>query len=491
MGFTNRIIFRADGNSQIGLGHVIRSLALATILKPDFKCLFAIQAATPSLNNQLQEACTQIINLPETKDYLKEAAFLVEQILTESDIVVLDGYLFDTAYQEQIKKKCFKLVCIDDIHAFPFVADVVINQAGGLTQQQYRATPETRFCLGPNYALLRQPFLMAAQQTREFLGVSRIFINMGGADPENHTYKIVSNLSKNHPALQLEVVTGGAYQFLPELEALEKTTANIHLYQQLSAEEICSLMQQCDAAVIPPSSVSYEWCSIQGALFLHQTADNQTNLGNFLIKEGLAFAFTDFQEIITHPDLLTLRKEQVKKQQHYFDGRSANRLRNIFYQFVFEAGVKLRPATADDTLILYDWINDPAVRANSFNPDAIPLEVHKIWFKNKVAAANCVILIVEVEDQKAGMIRYDIRDKIATISYLLQANFRGKGLGSLVLQKGTEYIQTLSPSLIKLVGHVQKENLASVNSFYKAGFVVSQTIPAAIPNALAFEKYLN
>jgi UDP-2,4-diacetamido-2,4,6-trideoxy-beta-L-altropyranose hydrolase len=39
----SRIVLRADGNSRIGLGRVIRSLALAQMLDEVFECVFAIQ----------------------------------------------------------------------------------------------------------------------------------------------------------------------------------------------------------------------------------------------------------------------------------------------------------------------------------------------------------------------------------------------------------------------------------------------------------------
>ena len=35
-----KILFRADGNEEIGYGHVIRSLALADMLKENFECIF-------------------------------------------------------------------------------------------------------------------------------------------------------------------------------------------------------------------------------------------------------------------------------------------------------------------------------------------------------------------------------------------------------------------------------------------------------------------
>ena len=47
-----KIYIRADGNSGIGLGHVIRSLALAEMLKEDFNCIFATRFLTDHINEK-------------------------------------------------------------------------------------------------------------------------------------------------------------------------------------------------------------------------------------------------------------------------------------------------------------------------------------------------------------------------------------------------------------------------------------------------------
>ena len=56
------IVFRADGNSQIGLGHIMRCLALCEILSQDFFLKFAIQ--NPS--NEVYKILSKNVNILET-----------------------------------------------------------------------------------------------------------------------------------------------------------------------------------------------------------------------------------------------------------------------------------------------------------------------------------------------------------------------------------------------------------------------------------------
>ena len=58
-----KIVFRADGHAKMGLGHVIRSLALADMLKEDFDCHFMIRNPLPALRVQIMEVCQHLIGI--------------------------------------------------------------------------------------------------------------------------------------------------------------------------------------------------------------------------------------------------------------------------------------------------------------------------------------------------------------------------------------------------------------------------------------------
>src|SRR5690606_17963227 len=92
----------------------------------------------------------------------REEEFL--QSLTGKEIVVLDHYGLDSNYQQKIKERGSKLVCIDDQHDKDFLADLVINHSPGVAYQDYRTPAFTQFALGPDFALLRPPFLSRAKK---------------------------------------------------------------------------------------------------------------------------------------------------------------------------------------------------------------------------------------------------------------------------------------------------------------------------------------
>jgi spore coat polysaccharide biosynthesis predicted glycosyltransferase SpsG len=117
------IILRADGGETIGMGHFIRTLALAEMLKDEYHCIYATKKPSKYQKEEIDRICHDIIELPDNEDHYQ--TFL--GYLNGDEIVILDNYYFDTDYQIKIKKKGCKLVCIDDLHNKHYVADLVIN----------------------------------------------------------------------------------------------------------------------------------------------------------------------------------------------------------------------------------------------------------------------------------------------------------------------------------------------------------------------------
>lgn len=485
-----RVIFRADGNSQIGLGHVVRSLALAAMLREEFECIFAIQDPTTALQEQIRQVCEGIIALPLCTPTEERFVHELDAYVSEEEIVVLDGYGFGTAYQESIKAKGAPLVCIDDIHAYKFVADVVINHAGGVSETAYETAPYTRLCLGPAHALLRPPFLAASGRDINLPeGSPRVLLNLGGADPQNLTLQLAKELRALDGALQAEIVVGAAYRHLEELQAWLRHHPGFTLHRNLDAQQMCDLMRKCGAAVASASGVAYEYAAVGGLLFVLRTADNQRDLYTYLISAGIARIYDELPQLLNSGSLPGLFREQVIVQRRHFDGQSGARLREAFRRLSLSASLWLREVAREDKPLLLAWANDPEVRRRSFNPKPITAQAHAQWFEAVLEDAQTLLYIAESDGKPAAHIRFSVSEGSASTSYLISAAFRGKGLGHSVLLKGIEKLKASRPDVQRVEGLVQPENAASVRSFEKAGF--TRAAPdEKHPEALRFELRL-
>lgn len=472
MKLKTRVIFRADGNSSLGLGHVVRSLALAEILRPEFDVTFAIQEPTAALKELIGTTCPEVISLPLSQsetELLAEAARLAAS-LTGTDILVLDGYHFSTAYQRVLKQQGHVLVCIDDLHDRLFAADAVINVAGGVAPQAYALAPYTRLYLGPAFSLLRKPF-REVQKTPclEPQKPNRVLVCFGGADPENHTLDYAQKLT-GITGIHLEIVTGSAYRHGSSLAEWVGPNKAVTWHQNLSAEAMASLMMDCQAAVCSASSVAYEYCAVNGMLFVLQTAGNQADLYRFLTEESLALPAGEVFSVLTQPNATALAARIQENQRRLFNGQAEANLRQIFNVLQVAAGLKFRQVTPADTTLLFNWANDPVVRQFSFNSAPIPLETHQNWLNRKLQDPAALLLLGEIFEEPAALLRFDRQGNTALISFQIGAAFRGKGLAHRVLQLGLLALKAYFPDVSLAYGFVQPANLASVKAFEKAGF---------------------
>lgn len=456
-----QIFFRTDGDNKTGMGHLVRSFSLAKMLQKDFDCTFIIKTAPATFVAMLQQESIGVIQLNQEKALHHEAQYLSAEVLTGQEIFVTDGYKFDTQYQQIIKNTGCQLVCIDDIHKVHFVADVVINHSSGISPEDYSAEAYTQFYLGFDYLLLRPAFFQK-QSSHNSAGLRHAFVCMGGADPKNHIIEVLQHLEKIHWLRKCHVVIGSAYLHRTELETFcQKSPLAINIFENINAAQMAELMTVCGVAITPPSTVALEYLVTGQHLFLHQTADNQSFLKDYLIKNHVAFDLKDLP-----PSVDTFPVSNPEKRP---DGASAKRLRRIFYDLEKDLHCQLRRAKASDMQTCYTWANDPETKKQSFRTHEISLEEHSNWFQRKINCSDTFYYILEYQGRAVGQIRFDLK-KEAVLSYAIAATQRGKGFGTYLLKKGAERLQKDLKSKVTITGLVKSENAASNRTFTKLGY---------------------
>ena len=120
--------------------------------------------------------------------------------------------------------------------------------------------------------------------------------------------------------------------------------------------------------------------------------------------------------------------------------------------------IHLRKVENKDMMLLYQWVNDPLVRKNSFNSGNISLEEHQKWFNEKFKNPNESIYILMVGEKSIGQVRLSKSNKQVIISYSIDSKYRGQGYGKLILKLVEDKINDEN---IKLIGRVKRDNIAS------------------------------
>ncbi|UOQ67929.1 UDP-2,4-diacetamido-2,4,6-trideoxy-beta-L-altropyranose hydrolase [Hymenobacter volaticus] len=485
-----RLLLRADGNSRIGLGHVMRLLALAEILQEEAStCVFLIREPDEELRRQLAAINCTVVELP-TQPLAEEAAWLVRHVLLATDVLLLDGYSFTYRYQQTVRGKVAQLIYVDDLHSFPLAADLVLNPAGGIKASQYELRqPGARLLVGPAFAPLRAAFRSASLLPTPTAAPDVVLVCLGGADPTHQTRQVAETLLALTAVQHVHAVVGSAYTGWNELSGWASQHARLTLHRNLSAAELVVLMRQCGAAVCSPSTVSYEYCAAGGGLLLLlPVADNQRDINYFLLSTELALPYASASKVLSS-GAHTLAAEFRQKQRRAFDGLAPVRLQQEFRALQLPPPpFHLRPATLHDSDLLFEWTNDPTVRQYSFNPSPVLRTEHEQWLAARLTDPSSLLLLAEQPDNSSpvGIIRFQVAGAQATLSYSLAAPFRGRGLAALLLLAGTRYLIQTFTQVQQILGHVHQHNTASIKAFERAGFSLLPEQANISPESVTF-----
>lgn len=457
-----RLVVRADGNAQIGFGHVMRCLAIVN--GSSFSDILWI--SSDQLNETIQRESKSFIQFQLISNELE-----FQKLLKDTDVVLLDGYQFSQTDHHKIRSTGAKLILIDDLANQPVSGDVVINPTPGFSSEKYISDRPALFLMGLNYAMLRAPFLSLAKEAEIEKEIGSVLICMGGSDPMNFTEQILE-VTITEPFQSIHVVVGSGYQFHSSLDRFKDP--RIVMHRSLDAQEMAELMSRCEWGIYPSSGILLEALAAKQRIISGVTADNQRFVHEAHLKLNTLIDAQDFSSVA----LKTAFKKMdlFPQSQQVIDGLSVERINTVISRLVQTEELHMRRATASDTEQTYKWANDPVVRKYSFEQHEISLDEHTRWFNRKVNDSMCFYYLLEDGNRLMGSIRFDIKEGDALISYLLDPSEHGKGIGSLLLKMGMEHLlMENQDTFYQFIGEVMPENKGSVRIFEQLGFNIKKT----------------
>ena len=126
---------------------------------------------------------------------------------------------------------------------------------------------------------------------------------------------------------------------------------------------------------------------------------------------------------------------------------------------------QVQSADSSHERLLFDWANETEVRRNSFTTEEIIWENHQEWYQKLLTDKSRKLYIFYRSVQPIGMIRYDITDTCARISYSVAKEFRHKGYGKAMVEQAEEVLRKERPDIQTIIAVVKLENAASMRIF--------------------------
>ena len=474
---TAPLVVRADGGPGIGMGHVMRSLAIAQAWRGrSAPCTWVLVDPPPGFEDRLREEGIEPVRMDAARGSSDDARELAGLARARGAAwTVVDGYRFGGAYQEALAGAGVRAAWLDDRGlAGAKAADLVVNPNLMVRPEWYAPRPaRTRVLLGPRYAPLRREFTARPRTERPHPArARRILISLGGADPDQAAPCVVRAAVKaGGGEVEIRVIAGPAN---PRAAALGAATAP-GVEVMASVADMAQALEWADIAVTGAGGTAWEALHLGVPALLVVIAEDQRGNATELDRLGIARLLGDgasLDEARVAEEIGALLADRTRREamsvrgRALVDGRGAARIVAVMR----EAEIGLRRAGSDDGELLFRWARDPVVRAASFSGGAIAWEDHLRWLQGKLADPACALFVATTgAGEPLGTVRFDREASAAVVSTTVDPAWRDRGYGAALIRAACR-AYFASPSADMLEAYVKEDNEPSRRAFLAAGF---------------------
>jgi len=351
-------VFRADGSSHLGLGHIMRCLAFAAAL-PGSRSVFVTRAYNERVSAVIKIHGYEVVEIPvdaspeEDSEITKRAAGDCGAKLLVTDLFVrpiLENFEKLDSYHRHLRADHF-VIAIASGEVTDVDADVVVSPYMGFEANASQTPRAGARLIGPDYFIFRPEFITAVKKNRPIAQEARnILVTVGGSDDLNLSAKIARALCElATPGLNIHMVFGAGYsdELRRDVRTILKGVSGECAFLEQDTD-IAAEMQWSDLAIIGDGLTKYE-VAVTGTPSvmlsrpeseaelntLFQKAGTTKYLGNGCALEVAVLADTVRDVMGDYP----LRRSMSEKGKAVLDGKGLERIIANVPQEIMAGGV--------------------------------------------------------------------------------------------------------------------------------------------------------
>ncbi len=343
------IFFRVDSSHEIGIGHVMRCLALADGFPSEkWQCQFICKSHSGNIK-QIIESRGYVVKemkldpsfigaeiydrwVGSSQEY--DANECLKYIDHTGDFLVLDHYGLDVVWEKLLTPKVEKLIVIDDLANRPHDCDLLIDSKYGRLNTEYKnhTRDSTKLLMGSKYCILRKEFselINKAKEKRKLTKtIKNVLISFGGTDPLNYSELIVDLMMNKIRNLTLDIVIGSHHKSLPKFKSINKKNINLHI----DTNEMASLILNSDFSIGGYGGSSWERCCLGLPSFGLVSAKNQIEIAHSLDDYGASKCineseiFEELNSVLSNDGDFSWWSEMSQKAFNLCDGKGVDRI---------------------------------------------------------------------------------------------------------------------------------------------------------------------
>lgn len=285
------VAMRADGSREIGMGHVMRTLAVAEALRNAGACVIYYCANEDALDPICSRDFEVRVLGSNPEDLLGEISTL--KPLLEEDCVCfmfVDSFFASDAYFCEVSRFCpVGSFALDKIftRGLALVVSYLFSDDVGWLNRTFDSS-DTCLLAGTRYVPLRSEF-SRVQKRRITRDVNRLLVTAGGSDALGMCLHIVDELTLDllWDNVEIHIVAGSFCSTATQLRALAQNLGNVFLHE--AVHDMATLMSSCDLAIVAQGYSVFELASCGVPMVTFSTSADQADRGfirNFLTYAG-------------------------------------------------------------------------------------------------------------------------------------------------------------------------------------------------------------
>jgi len=311
------ILFRCDGSYQIGMGHVVRCIALAKTFNEQCKSNITFAMRESATAAQMVGQLFKVLTPQNKNDNFHYSKWLIKCINNiDADILVLDvrdglsrGELINIKNITNVK-----IITIDDPENKRLEADMAfyppIPQLKKWNWNDYNG----KLSSGWEYVILRPEFQLNYSKFQN--ENPEILVSMGATDPHNITLKILNAIIKLDINVTFKVLIGSQFLQEKELNYFCEQASNKIIIEK-NPMNVAKIMSSADIAVLSFGMTAYEVVALNiPALYICISPDHALSASAF-VNAGLGISlglYDNLNDSIVQTEL----KNMIEKKSEYY-----------------------------------------------------------------------------------------------------------------------------------------------------------------------------
>lgn len=327
-----RIIFRADGNRELGLGHIKRVISLAKGLLKSQKHIDSMFLTRFSEGRKLLEEEGFEVETVK-KDEIKQ----LQKLSSPNAVLVTDFLDTSPRYIRNIKEIVPNTVCIDNNTTLKKIESDILINANVFDEEECKIIGDTRCYLGPKYMILGEEFESFHFKKKEVKdSVRSILVIFGGTDPSEYLVKVARALENIEKHISINLIIGPASHYDPKRLTQDLSNLDRKFNVFFNPRNLISIMRESGIAITAAGIVLYELSTLGVPSIVIPQRKHQEDIAKAFERRGVCMNLSTspsseeiYQATLNLMKDRNLRKTFSHNGKSFVDGKGLHRVVNL------------------------------------------------------------------------------------------------------------------------------------------------------------------